>query len=76
MRLSVYLEYSRREKSLDDNVSTRKKWEGIFVNDRTKSRNLYYIEGWVGGHAMNRRINHTRWKHRGVHHRPHVRPSW
>lgn len=24
---------------------------------------------------MNRRINHTRWKHRGVHHRPHVRPS-
>lgn len=24
--------------------------------------------------AMNRRINHTRWKHRGVHHRPHVRP--
>lgn len=21
---------------------------------------------------MNRRINHTRWKHRGVHHRPHV----
>jgi len=25
--------------------------------------------------AMNRRINHTRWKHRGVHHRPHVCPS-
>jgi len=24
---------------------------------------------------MNRRINHTRWKHRGVHHRPHVCPS-
>lgn len=22
---------------------------------------------------MNRRINHTRWKHRGVHHRPHIR---